>query len=344
MAAQPGNNQGEGGARVPVSGVGNHKKIRREENHSGAKKSADDGGNVCFVCNRSFRSPKSLFGHMRTHPERSWRGIRPPWSPVAEDKPSPGAAAPNPDAGEDLTADQSKEDPAIDSDERGFMAQPLPGWSRTAKRGGTGIATSTERNSVIPSSPSKLRSAPESSVLSFLVTVANYILASSSSSKSKRKVSDFRAKANPAEKDQALCNGTGLIKKLKTEVVFPIEKKQYECRDCGKSFSNPQALGGHRTSHRKGTTTTTTEPEEPSTDEGRLRALKEAQIPWCSLAGDELIKSSQENSPGSCCLTGKSDSSSSGDGKGDSAKIFPFDLNELPVVKEEEEGEGEMLN
>ncbi|GMJ00864.1 hypothetical protein HRI_003755600 [Hibiscus trionum] len=32
----------------------------------------------CCICNKGFRSMKSLFGHMRNHPERSWRGIRPP--------------------------------------------------------------------------------------------------------------------------------------------------------------------------------------------------------------------------------------------------------------------------
>ncbi|OMO62008.1 Zinc finger, C2H2-like protein [Corchorus olitorius] len=32
----------------------------------------------CAVCNKEFRSKKSLFGHMRNHPERKWRGIKPP--------------------------------------------------------------------------------------------------------------------------------------------------------------------------------------------------------------------------------------------------------------------------
>ncbi|GMI74293.1 hypothetical protein HRI_001098600 [Hibiscus trionum] len=32
----------------------------------------------CCICNKEFKSLKSLFGHMRNHPERNWRGIRPP--------------------------------------------------------------------------------------------------------------------------------------------------------------------------------------------------------------------------------------------------------------------------
>ncbi|XP_044473268.1 zinc finger protein ZAT9-like [Mangifera indica] len=32
----------------------------------------------CSECGRQFTSGKSLYGHMRKHPEREWRGIRPP--------------------------------------------------------------------------------------------------------------------------------------------------------------------------------------------------------------------------------------------------------------------------
>ncbi|CAK9157820.1 unnamed protein product [Ilex paraguariensis] len=39
------------------------------------------GGNskpTCVLCSKNFPSMKSLFGHMRCHPEREWRGIQPP--------------------------------------------------------------------------------------------------------------------------------------------------------------------------------------------------------------------------------------------------------------------------
>ncbi|KAJ8527608.1 hypothetical protein K7X08_015059 [Anisodus acutangulus] len=32
----------------------------------------------CSVCGKNFPSMKSLFGHMRCHPDRDWRGIQPP--------------------------------------------------------------------------------------------------------------------------------------------------------------------------------------------------------------------------------------------------------------------------
>ncbi|XP_040998192.1 uncharacterized protein LOC121244239 [Juglans microcarpa x Juglans regia] len=32
----------------------------------------------CVVCGRHFNSPKALHGHLRSHPERPWRGLLPP--------------------------------------------------------------------------------------------------------------------------------------------------------------------------------------------------------------------------------------------------------------------------
>ncbi|KAI9114770.1 hypothetical protein K1719_014468 [Acacia pycnantha] len=33
----------------------------------------------CYVCDKDFPSEKSLYGHMRSHPEREWRGMNPPF-------------------------------------------------------------------------------------------------------------------------------------------------------------------------------------------------------------------------------------------------------------------------
>lgn len=40
---------------------------------------ADFEGKIrCCLCGKEFQTRHSLFGHMRRHPERSWKGVRPP--------------------------------------------------------------------------------------------------------------------------------------------------------------------------------------------------------------------------------------------------------------------------
>ncbi|KAG6415236.1 hypothetical protein SASPL_122642 [Salvia splendens] len=48
--------------------------------NSNSKSKSSPGSPTCScnICGRVFQSQKSLFGHMRCHPEREWRGMEPP--------------------------------------------------------------------------------------------------------------------------------------------------------------------------------------------------------------------------------------------------------------------------
>ncbi|XP_030548981.2 uncharacterized protein LOC115754158 [Rhodamnia argentea] len=57
-----------------------HKKIYKPKlkKSAGVDEPKDDSDATCAICGKTFPSMKSLFGHMRSHPEREWRGIHPP--------------------------------------------------------------------------------------------------------------------------------------------------------------------------------------------------------------------------------------------------------------------------
>ncbi|GMH05890.1 hypothetical protein Nepgr_007730 [Nepenthes gracilis] len=88
---------------------------------------------TCSLCNKSFPSMKSLFGHMRCHPEREWRGMQPP-----------AAAARNSSSSTVSDAITRKTDDQIDSTTTTStrtsgspvdLLQSISGWSVTATRG-----------------------------------------------------------------------------------------------------------------------------------------------------------------------------------------------------------------
>ncbi|XP_022899262.1 uncharacterized protein LOC111412559 [Olea europaea var. sylvestris] len=55
------------------------KKKRRPKQLVGFGSPSGYGGkNICKICGRGFLTNKSLFGHMRSHPDREWRGMEPP--------------------------------------------------------------------------------------------------------------------------------------------------------------------------------------------------------------------------------------------------------------------------
>ncbi|XVF19416.1 hypothetical protein REPUB_Repub11eG0108500 [Reevesia pubescens] len=92
----------------------------------------------CCICNKDFRSMKSLFGHMRNHPERGWRGIRPPPS----DKNSCCSSVSEND--EALEVDQisclTEKSLVSGSD----LLKSLPKWTNTAKRCGKSTSDENE--------------------------------------------------------------------------------------------------------------------------------------------------------------------------------------------------------
>lgn len=116
-------------------------KIKRSGTKNNSRRSSatmaggQDDHQTCVICGKSFPSIKSLYGHMRSHPEREWRGIQPP-SAAAAKQSSPSTVS-------DSVVVRKADDDQIGSDddakERSSgavdLSKSVPGWGVTAKRG-----------------------------------------------------------------------------------------------------------------------------------------------------------------------------------------------------------------
>ncbi|CAL0310389.1 unnamed protein product [Lupinus luteus] len=81
----------------------------------------DSNKHTCYICNKVFPSKHSLFGHMRTHPNRPWTGVRPPIHSHHHKRSS-----------SDLEEDRDDvDDDRVDISK----SSSLPKWQKTGKRG-----------------------------------------------------------------------------------------------------------------------------------------------------------------------------------------------------------------
>lgn len=77
------------GGGIRIGGSLSGKKRAREGGASGGSGGNGAGDGIvqhCSVCNKGFGSSKALFGHMRSHPDRGWKGVHPPPSFRAEEE------------------------------------------------------------------------------------------------------------------------------------------------------------------------------------------------------------------------------------------------------------------
>ncbi|RLM75155.1 uncharacterized protein C2845_PM15G11420 [Panicum miliaceum] len=237
----------------------------------------------CPECPKWFVSEKAMFGHLRKHPERGYKGATPPGTAVAGDK-KPKKQVARKEA--NVSAMNMTAAAATAGEKNPWGAAELSTkWPVTAKRRRAPSAPSGERAleagmassccedeqaamillEIASSSRSTTAESQTPAVkelanleittqaVLILVPAANKSVAPSSGSKKAKKrrtaVQDLeQTAASPAPPEGA--DGKPAARRIPS----PASDKKHECPTCGKSFPTYQALGGHMSSHVKGKT------------------------------------------------------------------------------------------
>ncbi|XP_049368117.1 zinc finger protein ZAT9-like [Solanum verrucosum] len=235
----------------------------------------------CEICHKNFPSKKSLFGHMRCHPDREWRGMKPPSKKISKNK---GFQATFEDVNEGF---EDRFASLRDEEEEGgggihFNVVELPllkDWGAKDRRGRSPLKRSVSstimdddkelhdavqqlislvngdvnnnnnnnnnRSEVMMSSSNSVGSAPKEAVFCNL----------KDKSKKKGVVDDTEEKNREETKKRKREKELVKLESGQDLVHIPVLKKsvevKYKCNECGRMFATHQALGGHRSSHNK---------------------------------------------------------------------------------------------
>ncbi|KAK4278784.1 hypothetical protein QN277_016583 [Acacia crassicarpa] len=242
----------------------------------------------CCVCDKDFPSEKSLYGHMRSHPEREWRGMNPPFVTDNNlDLSSPSAEQLN-NGSSSSTLEESSSPVPVD------LSSSCSGssWLKKDKRGrvsGEGEAEAAHiaaitlihmhlyGNDELEAQTLRGREAtPEEAALLPVKKRKNNVMKKNHVADYKEKLDgrdgneeleaennmwDVKVKSLIKEKklnkqNKKLKLGAEIksegeplvIRTLKQEEVKP---QSYVCGICNKSFSCFQALGGHKSKHNR---------------------------------------------------------------------------------------------
>ncbi|XP_076948996.1 zinc finger protein ZAT9-like [Bidens hawaiensis] len=179
-----------------------------------------EGKPTCSQCGKTFLTMKSLFGHMRCHPERLWRGILPPLN-------TPAAVVRRRD--DEVVVDLTKY---------------LRRWPVTERRGRKSLLKpadhQNDNNDVV------LLEAVED-LLSFANAGGDSVT---------EEIDSQLHKVKRKKKKMKLMMDLDVDRNAVTLPLAPVTEElavnnKYKCTSCNKGFATHQALGGHRSSHNK---------------------------------------------------------------------------------------------
>ncbi|KAG9448860.1 hypothetical protein H6P81_008825 [Aristolochia fimbriata] len=248
---------------------------------------------TCSECGKDFPSEKSLYGHMRCHPERSWRGINPP-SMSARNSSSSTVDS----GGEKNTEEQM--DSATTAPSSGPCS--LATWPVTARRGrkiplappdhkpgssdgvdGEAVANllflaqgKTEvQGDEIRGKDYREDDSGSSDELESKDKYCDPDLISENRNRVQEGIEDSGEESEsttcyrPQQQLDTVSGKKKKKKKRKFRALDTVSTGKYKCSTCNKTFDSHQALGGHRASHKKyKSQSPSAEVEEAEAEEG----------------------------------------------------------------------------
>ncbi|XP_055835604.1 zinc finger protein ZAT9-like [Solanum dulcamara] len=206
---------------------------------------------ICEICFKSFPSKKSLFGHMRCHPDRDWRGMKPPFKKNTKN--------------EGFQANFLDEEDVDDEDRFASIRDeevvpPLKGWGAKDRRGRSPkrslSSTNSDEDKDLHDAVQqliRLVNGDENNNNNNNNNSSEVMMGSSnsvgSSASKETPFSDLKDKSKrKMVVDEENCEETSLVQEKRKREN---EEVKYKCNVCGKIFASHQALGGHRSSHNK---------------------------------------------------------------------------------------------
>ncbi|KAJ0266982.1 C2H2 type zinc finger transcription factor family [Hirschfeldia incana] len=218
----------------------------------------DDFEVDCCVCHKKFTSMKALYGHMRFHPDRGWKGILPPHHhhhPLGDNHDGEFIS-------DEYDGDDDDYDYHEDDDENlelwgnhweldnvvDLKDSIKEGWAVTGKRG--------RRSALKIDEPDDI----DAKGLLFLATTAESVDLDAAEICDSRSVEEMmkkrrkkRKRLSEMEKESTSSHDHHQLEvgDAAAEEGGGGAREKHVCVTCNKSFASYQALGGHRASHNK---------------------------------------------------------------------------------------------
>ncbi|CAH2069777.1 unnamed protein product [Thlaspi arvense] len=226
----------------------------------------------CCVCHKKFTSMKALYGHMRFHPDRGWKGVLPPPHPHPLGYSSSSTLSVDDHDGEFVNSDFDDDEDYDnindddDDDENSELwdsnhwelghvldlKDSIKGWPVTGRRGRRGALKDIDAKGLL-----FLATTAESANLDAAETSDSHSVDEMMKKRKKKKKKKKRLSEMEKESSFTTHDHDHDHHQLELVVVAAAEeggggpREKHVCVTCNKSFTSYQALGGHRASHNK---------------------------------------------------------------------------------------------